>query len=250
MERKCPKCGKTNVRRSAVRTPELTARHILFSPYRCRDCRERFWVISGNAYILAGIVVLSLAAGGLAWNVGALLDGTRRDQARVQPAAERFQELAKLAEKSDSNAEYEIAVMYTFGYGVAQSDAEAKKWLERASQHGNVAAQYEYGVALRDGRGMIQDYEQAFKWIRLAAEAGYSQAQFALGSMYRTGVGVPIDNVKAYTWLNVAAARGVPEAAIIRDIVLSRLSPAEIAAAQAEARRLTAAEPAQSTGGH
>ena len=76
--------------------------------------------------------------------------------------------------------------------------------------------------------------------MQLASEAGNGQAQLALGLMYRTGLGIPVDNVKAYVWLNVAAAQGVPGATGARDVVLPRLSPAELQEAQAEARRLGA----------
>ena len=88
--------------------------------------------------------------------------------------------------------------------------------------------------------GTVQDYEGARKWMQLASEAGNGQAQLALGLMYRTGLGIPVDNVKAYVWLNVAAAQGVPGATGARDVVLPRLSPAELQEAQAEARRLGA----------
>ena len=85
----------------------------------------------------------------------------------------------------------------------------------------------------------MQDYEGARKWIQLAAEAGNGQAQLALGLMYRAGLGMPVDNLKAYMWLNVAAAQGIPGAVSARDMVLPRLSPADLQEAQAAARKLS-----------
>ena len=243
MEHKCPNCGRLKTRRSSVRAYELTARHIFYSPYRCRDCHHRFWVISRNVYYLAGIIGAALVAGALSWNVKALLDSPRSDPDRAAQTGEQFAEILKRAEKSDPDAEYQLAALYAHGYGVAKNEAEARKWLERAAQHGHVTAEYEFGIALRDGRGAVQDYARAVGWIRSAAENGHGPAQFALGVMYRLGTGVPADNVKAYTWLNLAASRGVYDAAVVRDAVLSRLAPSEVIEAQAEARRLAESLP-------
>jgi len=238
MPRRCPNCGLANTRRSSIRAYEVTARHIFLSPYRCRDCRHRFWAISRNVYYLAGIIGAALVAGALSWNLRTLLDSPLVTPDNAVAATGEFAAIKARAEKNDADAEYELSGMYAHGYGVAKNETEAQYWLERAAQHGNVSAEYDLGMAFREGRGAVQDYERALKWIRLAAENGHSQAQFALGIMYRSGTGVPADNVKAYIWLNLAAARGVVDAALVRDVVLSRLTPAEVLEAQTEARRL------------
>jgi TPR repeat protein len=59
-------------------------------------------------------------------------------------------------------------------------------------------------------------------------------------------MGVALDYAKAYTWFNLAAAQGVAGAAAERDVVLHLLTPIQIGAAQAEARRLSEAPPKQS----
>ena len=222
-----------------MRKSEVTLRHLFMSPYRCRDCRTRFWVLSRKSYYLAaifgGVIPLMI----LAWNANTLLDMPSTESGTPVESTARIEELLKLAEKEDAGAEYELARMYANGHGVPESSQEEQKWLERAARHGNVPAQYEYGVALRDGRGTVQDYQTARKWMQLAAEGSNASAQFALGQMYRAGLGIPIDNVKAYIWLNVAAAQGVPGAVAARDAVLPRLSAAELQEAQVESRRLS-----------
>jgi hypothetical protein len=95
---------------------------------------------------------------------------------------------------------------------------------------------------------VIQDYARAATWLQRAAQSGHGLAQFELGLMYRGDAGIEADNVKAYTWLNLAAAQGVIGADAAREIVLRKLSPAEISEAQAEARRLSEAQHTQSTG--
>jgi len=217
----------------------VSLRHLFLSPYRCRDCRTRFWVLSRSSYYVAGLFAALVLLGALAWTMRAFIDlPSGVDTEKPVQKDPRLPELMKLAAANDSIAEYELARMYGNGYGVEKSLKEEQKWLERAARHGNGQAQYEYGVALRDGRGTVQDYEGARKWMQLAADSGNGQAQLALGLMYRTGLGIPIDNVKAYVWLNVAAAQGVPGANAARDMVLPRLSPAELQEAQAEARKM------------
>jgi hypothetical protein len=238
LRRTCPSCKSFNARRSKVRTSEVTLRHLFLSPYRCRDCRTRFWVLSRHAFyggaLFGGFVLL----GALAWTMRGLIDQPLVEPDKPVQRDPRLPELLKLAAGNDPIAEHELARMYGNGYGVERSLKEERKWLERAARHGNVQAQYEYGVALRDGHGTVQDYEGARKWIQLAAESGNGQAQLALGLMYRTGLGIAIDNIRAYVWLNVAAAQGVPGAISARDMVLPRLSATELLEAQAEARKM------------
>jgi len=242
MPKRCPVCKSASVRRSAIHKSDAPTQFRFHSPYRCNDCDERFWVLSKGAYYGVGIVGAVVAAGAIGWNLGAVRESARvvpnepEQAARVTP---RFATAAKLAEKNDPAAEYEIARMYAQGDAVAQNSAEGRKWLERSAQHGNVDAQYELAMALKEGRGVVQDYERAVKWLHMAAEAGHGPSQFELGIVYRLGTGVTANNSKAYTWLNLAAAQGIAGAAPARDAVLRLLSPADIIEAQALARRLS-----------
>jgi uncharacterized protein len=238
MARTCPSCKSYNARRSSVQTSDVTLRHVFLTPYRCRDCRARFWVLNQNAYYLAGILGVAISIAVVGWQARAFF-AMRTTETVVTPTSPRLPELLELAKTNDPYAEFELAKMYGKGNGVAKSPQEEQKWLELAARHGNVQAQYEYGIALRDGNGTVQNYEEARKWLQLAAEGTSGPAQLALGMMYRTGLGIPIDNVKAYVWLNVAAAQGVAGATAARDTVLPRLTPTELQDAQAEARRLS-----------
>lgn len=78
-------------------------------------------------------------------------------------------------------------------------------------------------------------------WYRQAAEQGDAQARMNLGLMYARGEGVSQDYVQAHRWLNLAAASGdAPgirdQAARARDAIAVRMTPAEVAQAQALAR--------------
>jgi hypothetical protein len=236
---KCPACNSFNVRRSTIRPSEASAKPRLHSPYRCRDCGERFWVVSRRANYLASLAIFAIVAGIVAWNVVGAPDEPRQSPKAPTLKGEGLADTIKRAEHDDPLAEYKLSRMYAQGAGVAGNKNEAHRWLERAAQHGNIDAQYELGNALREGLGVVQDYEGAAKWLQLAAVNGNADAQYALGQMYRAGMGVAADNAKAYVWFNLAAAQDVAGAVAQRDAVLHVLSWDQVLEAQAEARRLS-----------
>jgi uncharacterized protein len=237
MKRKCPLCHQSNVRRSKADSSEPRLRRILLSPYRCRDCRARFWVVSRTTYhfvaAIAAVTLVPLIVNYVRWENAATPVGLSTEQ--VVRNAEMWADTTMRANKNEAASEYELAQRYSQGVGTGDAE-EARKWLARAATHGYARAQYAYGLALLKGEGEPQDPLAATKWMMLSAEAGYAPAQFELGLMYQSGTGVVQSDAKAYTWLNLAAAAGVPGAATVRDSVLRGLSPAQIEQAQAEAR--------------
>jgi TPR repeat protein len=56
--------------------------------------------------------------------------------------------------------------------------------------------------------------------------------QIYLGVMYANGQGVAQDYVQAHKWLNLGAASGNADALKNRDLVASKMTPAQIAEAQ------------------
>jgi hypothetical protein len=238
---RCPNCKSFDVRRSSVRALGTATKPKLRSPYRCRDCGARFWVLSKRAFYLTVVAGIAIVAGALAWNVVGALDESRRGPKPTALNAASVAEAVKLAENNDPVAEYRLAHLYASASGDSKNKKQALAWLERAAEHGNIEAQYDFGNALREGSGVLQDYERAAKWLTSAAEHGNPDAQYALGQMYRMGIGVPADNAKAYIWFNLAAANEVAGAAMQRTAVLNLLSSAQVLEAQAEARRLSAA---------
>ena len=210
MQHRCPSCGGANVRRSTVRGPE---RVFTRSPYRCRDCKHKFWVTSRKVYRLAAWMAgVAPVIAVLAWTLLARPQPIAVGQARV-----RFEELLKRAEAKDRDAEYDVSGRYALGDGVTRNTEEARKWLERAAEHGSVVAEYDLGMAFYEGTGGLQDYERGISLIRKAAEGGHARAQSSLGMMYRSGTGLKVDQVRAYMWLNLAVAGGEKSAAAMRD---------------------------------
>jgi TPR repeat protein len=83
-----------------------------------------------------------------------------------------------------------------------------------------------------NGTGVAQDDAAAVSWYRKAADQGYASAQNNLGVMYDNGTGVAQDYVQAHKWFNLGAASGDADAVKNRDLVASKMTPAQIAEAQ------------------
>ena len=103
-------------------------------------------------------------------------------------------------------------------------------------------------LALLGALGARADYEagqrawdagrpdEALAQWRAAAGSGDRRAMLALGRMYRRGLGVLQDYVEAHKWLNLAASRGEAAAVDERDALAERMTPAQVAEAQALAQ--------------
>jgi len=109
--------------------------------------------------------------------------------------------------------------------------------LRRPAEHGAAEAQAALCYLHNYGRGVPQSFRAAAHWCRRAAAQGDAQGQYLLGLLYSSGHGVPEDYVQAYKWLNLAATRTAgPKRDFsyrIRDSVAAKMSPAQVARAQA-----------------
>jgi hypothetical protein len=84
---------------------------------------------------------------------------------------------------------------------------------EQAARQGNSDAQYNLGVMYENGQGIEQDYARAAYWYELAAEQGHARAQYQLGNLYREGLGVKENPAIMEEWWQRAAAQGLQQAA-------------------------------------
>jgi len=108
--------------------------------------------------------------------------------------------------------------------------------LQRLADGGDAAAQFDMGAHYWTGDQVPQDYSQAVRWFSLAAEQGNVAAQAMLGNCYWAGRGVPPDPVRAYFWSVLAQAAGDEASKSRVALLATRLSPAQMAVAQKEAR--------------
>jgi localization factor PodJL len=117
----------------------------------------------------------------------------------------------------DPTAQYETAVRYARGRGVAKDYARAASWFREAAINGIAAAQYDLGILYDKGLGVARDPIEAMIWYQSAADQNEPIAQWRLGTIYLAGGppekgGVPRNPAEAVRWLLRAAEQGVAEA--------------------------------------
>ena len=163
-------------------------------------------------------------------------------QNRSSSARRTFTE-ASTAEQGEVKAQANLGQMYSDGRGVPQDYATAAAWFRKAAEQCSDRAQLKLGFMYYEGRGVPQDYAAAVSWYRRAAEQGEVRTQHNLGSMYANGQGVPQDYVQAHMWFNLASSRyeasdkeDLAQVVKNRDLVASKMTPAQIAEAQRLAR--------------
>ncbi len=91
---------------------------------------------------------------------------------------------------------------YSEDFGVAAQE------LGRLAEGGDAQAQFRLGMMYDFGQGVNKDPTESARWLRLAAVQGYADAQFALGMKYDVGIGVPWSPAEAHWWVRQAAYQG------------------------------------------
>jgi uncharacterized protein len=129
---------------------------------------------------------------------------------------------------------------------MAQDNAQALTWLQRAAEQNHADAQVTLGIMYREGRGTAVDPAASVAWLRRAAEQNAFAGQFNLAIAYYSGIGVPRDRVLAYMWLVVAeqSARSEDEIqSLVEGQAIERedLSTEDLIKAQALAQKCIAA---------
>lgn len=130
---------------------------------------------------------------------------------RIQDKQEKFEQLVGEAKAGDIKAQYEVAMMYLKGRGVAQDGKRARDWLVKASRQGDMKSTTRLGILKYKGEGGDQDYSQALSLFRQASDES-ALAQYYLGEMYANGSGVGMDRQTAIDWYKKAADNGFDHA--------------------------------------
>lgn len=120
-----------------------------------------------------------------------------------------------LAQKDDSDAEFDLGQAYRLGRGVPVDLAQAQLWLEKAADAGHLDAQTTLGLLLFDSGNR----SGAMRWLKKAAERGEPRAMLVYGTALFNGDGVPKDPLTAYAYVSRAAAQGLqPAKATLADM--------------------------------
>jgi TPR repeat protein len=113
------------------------------------------------------------------------------------------------AEYGDSNAQQNVALMYTFGWGTRADDAKAFEYYKMAADNGVVNAQLTVGNRYNNGDGVPQNYAKAEEYWLQAASNGNVYAQTALGQIYTDGKKTEQDLDSALEWYKKASESGL-----------------------------------------
>jgi hypothetical protein len=121
-----------------------------------------------------------------------------------QPSAKRstvpnsLEELRKLAEAGDAEAQYWMAIRT-----VPQDDAKAVQWFKLAADQGHVLAQARLASYYWAGRGVPKDFAKAYFWARLAWAQGDQGSKALLEglSTQMTRAQVDAAREKADNWI-------------------------------------------------
>ena len=113
------------------------------------------------------------------------------------------------ADSGDAKAQYDLAVIYATGDGVAENKDKAAHYLQLAANQNFKEAQMELsGFYLQGIGGLQQDYEMAFKWALKAAQQGHHYASVVMANFYEKGIGVASNDEQAFYWANKMAKVG------------------------------------------
>ena len=145
-----------------------------------------------------------------------------------------FKEFRAAAEKGDADCQYNLALMYEKGIGVAKDEKEAVVWYRKSAEQGNSNAQFNLGVLYENGRGCPVDFAQANQWYRKASVQGDALAIGNLGMLYLRGDGVKVDKIAGLALLlRSATLDSSPENHAKMNISATKgLTPEMIATAQ------------------
>jgi localization factor PodJL len=140
--------------------------------------------------------------------------------------------LERAAEQGMPVAQYRLGTMYEHGRGVPADAAKALHWYQLAAQAGNRKAMHNLAVAYAAGTGTAKNLAEAARWFSKAAALGLSDSEFNLAVLYERGLGVPQSLLDAYKWYAIAAAGGDTESKSRIDALATQLSADDKAAAE------------------
>jgi len=81
---------------------------------------------------------------------------------------EGLEETRRLAEAGNSGSQLMLGWYYDNGLGVAEDDAEARKWWRKAAEAGNARGQKRLGYMYEEGHGVSKNYRHAYMWYSIA----------------------------------------------------------------------------------
>jgi TPR repeat protein len=139
--------------------------------------------------------------------------------------AKAFQIFEQLSNSGDSQAQYDLSLMYLQGIGVKKNLERGWVWMNRAAEGGNIQAMLELGMRYQKSGSLENAEQMAFFWFQKAAMARSAAGQYNLAHLYEDGNQTPVDLVQAYVWMSLSNASGNPVAEAESAGLRVKLSP-------------------------
>lgn len=112
------------------------------------------------------------------------------------------------AKQGDVLGNYNLALMYEYGKGVAVDYPRAKLLFTEAANNGVDEAMNQLGGMYFYGLGEPRNVQQALSWYKKAADLGNSNALYTLGLLSETGVATKLDFPDALKYYQEASDKG------------------------------------------
>ncbi|MFZ4764406.1 MAG: tetratricopeptide repeat protein [Roseimicrobium sp.] len=120
--------------------------------------------------------------------------------------------LEQLAERGNSDAQFELGIRYLGGEGLPKNEKKAVEWLQKAAEQHSLPAMNALGTLSEEGIGLPKNEKAAVEWYEKAAKYGFPLAQQNLAECYDAGRGVDKNPEEAVKWLERAAHQDFPTA--------------------------------------
>jgi TPR repeat protein len=114
----------------------------------------------------------------------------------------------QVAQKGYANAQFNIANSYYNGKGIEKNIETAIYWYEKASKHNLIPAMYNLGFIFENDK---KDLKSAFFWYNNAAELGHGVSQLIIAEFYQKGKGIDKNDELAEKFFNLAIANNVKD---------------------------------------
>ncbi len=202
--------------------------------------------------MLIPVFMAVLVVGGCGLLTGGPPTNQRLDHAHALYAQgsypQAYKSFKRLADQGNADAQFAIGFMYEYGkprggisyFFQTPDHAEAANWYRKAAARGSAKAQSNLGRLYANGLGVARSDAEAARWYRKAASQGLAEAQYNLGNRYYLGLSVSRDYLLAYAWASLSATNSTggtqQNAARLRDLAASKMTPGELSEAQRLAR--------------
>lgn len=127
-----------------------------------------------------------------------------------------LRQLQPLAQAGQAQAQLQLGLLHYHGQGVAEDNAAARTWFDRAARQGLAEAQFRLGTMYAFGHAAAPEGEDPHRlaalWFFEAASQGHAEAQYSLGILFVTGSGVVQSTEEAERWMRRAAEQGHTDA--------------------------------------